>query len=174
MIFMSQSGLTDPGREADWDVWYVGHLRLMASVEGVDSAQRFKTDSPTYPPSLAMYTMRSADVFSDPYYLSIRGLGEFLPLIDRRWYRRNLFAGLDIAPAVAHDEVMLVWDASSPRDPCAGIDFVWLQAVAIDRSTACRGIAVMPSARVRPDLPPDIAVYRPATRVFHKAMPAEP
>lgn len=173
MIFMSQSGLSDPGREADWDVWYLHHLHLMATVAGVDSAQRFKTDSPLNSPSLAMYTMRSADVFTDPYYLSIRGLGEFLPLIDKRWYRRNLFAGLDIAPAVANDEVMLVWDAPAPRE-VAGTDFVWLEAVAIDKSTPYRGIAVVRANQVRTDLAADVAVYRPATRVFHKGMAAEP
>jgi hypothetical protein len=173
MIFMSQSGLTDASREADWDVWYLEHLRVMASVNGVDSAQRFKTASPGHPPSLAMYTMRSAEVFGDPYYLSIRGLGEFLPLIDKRWYRRNLFAGLDIAPAVANDEVMLVWDAAAPQEqPC--LDFVWLQAVAVDRSTPCRGIAVVAAARAAALTPEGCAVYRPATRVFHKGVPAEP
>jgi hypothetical protein len=30
MIFMSQSGLSDPAREAEWDAWYVEHLRIMA------------------------------------------------------------------------------------------------------------------------------------------------
>ena len=173
MIFMSQSGLTAPGREADWDVWYLHHLRVMAMVSGVDSAQRFKTDSALNSPSLAMYSMRSADVFSDPYYLSIRGLGEFLPLIDKRWYRRNLFAGLDIAPAVSNDEVMLVWDAPAPRET-PGIDFVWLEAVAVDKSTPYRGIAVVPANQARTDLAAEVAIYRPATRVFHKGMAAEP
>jgi len=173
MIFMSQSGLTTPGRERDWDVWYLEHLRLMAGVNGVDSAQRFKTDSPGYSPSLAMYTMQSAEVFNDPYYQSIRGLGEFLPLIDKRWYMRNLFAGLDIAPAVANDEVMLVWDSAAPREQ-AGIDFVWLEAAAVDKSTPFRGIAVLKAADAGAVAGAGIALYRPATRVFHKAVPGEP
>ena len=54
MIFVSQSGLLDSSRAADWDVWYLEHLRLMASVPGISSAQRFKTDSPTSSPSLAI------------------------------------------------------------------------------------------------------------------------
>ena len=169
MIFMSQSGLTDPTRESDWDAWYIEHLRVMASVEGVASAQRFKTASPGYPPSTAMYSMRSAAVFQDPYYLSIRGLGEFLPLIDRSQYRRNLFAGLDRAPAVAPDEVMLMWDAAEPRQ-ASGIEFEWLEAVAVDKSTPYRGIAVVPAqgaAALSEGL--GIACYRPVTRVFHKA-----
>ncbi len=169
MIFMSQSGLTDPTRESDWDAWYIEHLRVMASVEGVASAQRFKTSSPGYPPSTAMYSMRSADVFQDPYYLRIRGLGEFLPLIDRSQYRRNLFAGLDRAPAVAPDQVLLMWDVAEPRE-AYGIEFAWLEAVAVDKSTPYRGIAVIPAqaaATLSDGL--GIACYRPVTRVFHKA-----
>lgn len=167
MIFMSQSGLTDPAREADWDVWYVEHLRVMASVQGVESAQRFKTRTPGYSPSLAMYTMVSADVFQDPYYQSIRGLGEFLPLIDRRYYKRNLFAGLDAAPEVGSGEVLLVWDAPAPRTE-AGLDFTWLEAVAIDKSTPFRGIAVVSAQRAEQLSRDDIARYVPATPVMRK------
>ena len=54
MIFMSQSGITDPARAVEWDAWYVEHLRIMLTVPGISSTQRFKTDSPGYPPSLAM------------------------------------------------------------------------------------------------------------------------
>jgi hypothetical protein len=168
MIFMSQSGLTDPGREADWDRWYIEHLRVMASVNGVDSAQRFKTTAAGYSPSLAMYSMESAAVFGDPYYLSIRGLGEFLPLIDRRHYHRNLFAGLDLAPAVTSDQVLLVWDAPAPRE-LPGIEFTWLEAVAVDKSTPYRGIAVVEASRTLSALSSaNVARYVPATAVFHK------
>mgnify|MGYP000122274255 CR=1 FL=1 len=99
MIFMSQSGLIDAvrdaphdaTREADWDAWYIEHLRIMVTVPGIDSAQRFRTDSPGHPPSLAMYTIDSAAVFADPYYQSIRGMGEWAALIARQHYKRNLF-----------------------------------------------------------------------------------
>ena len=171
---MSQSGLTDPSREADWDAWYLQHLGLMVAVVGVDSAQRFKTATPGYPPSLAVYSMCSAAVFEDPYYLSIRGLGEFLPLIDRRHYKRNLFAGLDRAPAVKANQVLLVWDAGSAQQE-SGIGFTWLEAVAIDRSTRYRGIAVVDARQASAhgdDL--GFACYRPASAVFHKPAAAAP
>src|SRR3954465_14043640 len=103
MIFNSQSGITDDSRNADWGAWYLEHLRIMATVPGVSSAQRFKTDTPGASPSLAIYSVTSAGVFKDPYYLSVRGLGEFLPLIDRRHYKRNLFSGLEFAPEVGND-----------------------------------------------------------------------
>lgn len=171
---MSQSGLTEPARDADWDTWYLEHLRVMVSVQGVDSAQRFRTATAGHPPSAAMYSMRSADVFQDPYYLSIRGLGEFLPLIDRRHYRRNLFAGLDRAPAVADHELLLVWDAPAPCED-SGIAFTWLEAVAVDRSTPWRGIAVVSASEAeRLGTHSDIARYRPVTGVLTKAGVGDP
>ena len=162
MIFNSQSGLLDNSRAADWDVWYLEHLRLMASVPGISSAQRFKTDTPGSSPSLAMYSVASAEVFKDPYYQSVRGLGEFLPLIDKRWYRRNLFEGLDFAPVVASDQVMLVADREKPEGAIGGIQFTWLKCIGIDRSTPYRGRAVVAANKI-PALDDSVAVYRPAS-----------
>ena len=163
MIFISQSGLTDTAREAAWDEWYVEHLRIMATVPGISSAQRFKTDTPGYPPSLAIYSVASADVFNDPYYLSVRGMGEWLPLIDRRYYNRNLFAGLDHAPQVAEDERLLLADRARAEGAIGGIEFTWLECVGLDRSTPYRGLAVVAAARL-PALDATVAVYRPVTR----------
>ena len=162
MIFISQSGLTDNSRAADWDAWYVEHLRIMATVPGVSSAQRFKTDTPGSSPSLAIYSVTSADVFKDPYYLSVRGMGEWLTLIDRRYYKRNLFSGLEHAPLVADDARMLVADRQSVEGSITGITFTWLKCEGIDHSTPYRGLAVIGV----PALPaPDdtVAVYRPAS-----------
>ena len=121
MIFMSQSGLTDRTRESEWGQWYVGHLDLMASVPGIATAQRFTTTMPEYSPSLAIYSVASPEVFDDPYYLSVRGMGEWLPLIDRRFYHRNLFDGLERAPEVALDRFLLVADRDQTEPGRAGI-----------------------------------------------------
>jgi hypothetical protein len=163
MIFMSESGLTDTARESEWDRWYVQHLAIMVTVPGITSAQRFKTVTLGSPPSLAMYSVASADVFQDPYYLSVRGMGEWLPLIDRRYYRRNLLAGLEHAPAVTRAEVLLVADRSQPEPRLAGIDWTWLECVGIDHSTPYRGIAVVHNATARSlDPTHGIATYHPA------------
>ena len=164
MIFMSESGLTDTTRASEWDRWYIGHLDIMVSVAGISSAQRFKTSTPGHPPSLAMYSVASPNVFQDPYYLSVRGMGEWLPLIDRRYYRRNLFDGAERAPDVAADRVLLVADWARPEPGLAGVDWTWLECVALDMSTPYRGLAVVSEAQAR-DLGDSqaIAVYRPAT-----------
>ena len=163
MIFMSQSGLKDASREHEWDAWYVEHLRIMRTVPGISSAQRFKTESRGHSPSLAMYTIASAAVFQDPYYQSVRGMGDWLPLIQKQHYRRNLFEGLDQAPDVAQDCVLIVADRDSPAD-MPGVALTWLKCAGIDRSTPYRGIAVVKNdvavtgaARGR------FAVYRPVT-----------
>ena len=167
MIFMSQSGLTDLARESAWDEWYIDHLRIMASVPGVASAQRFKTSTSDHPRSLALYSIASADVFNDPYYQSVRGMGEWLQLIDRRYYRRNLFAGLDRAPAVGEREVLLVADRPEP-DPGLTGPWAWLECVGIDRSTPYRGIAVVDRAEAQRMTAGGIAVYSPATTIVRQ------
>jgi len=160
MIFMSESGLLQRARESKWDRWYVEHLRIMSTVPGVHTTQRFKCAVPGHPPSLAMYSIASAAVFDDPYYLSVRGMGEWLPLIDRHWYRRNLFDGAAAAPPVRNDQVLLVCDRAAPCDAPPGLDVLWLRGVGLDRTTAWRGIAVIGNS-VAP--PPGYALYRPVT-----------
>ena len=162
MIFISQTGVTDTTREAQLDQWYLEHLRIMATVPGVSSAQRFKTDTPGFPPSLAIYSVASPAVFDDPYYLSVRGMGDWLPLIDRRYYQRNLFEGLEHAPLVADDERLLVADRAQPEGAIGGIEFIWLKSAGIDRSTPYRGIAVAGAAQL-PLFGATVAVYRPVT-----------
>ena len=165
MIFMSQSGIIDPAGEPAWREWYVDHLRIMCTVDGIDSAQRFRTDTPNWPPSLAMYTIRSPEVFLDPYYQKIRGMGPWLELIDRRYYKRNLFEGeregrAIVAPQLGQDEVLLVTDQSSPVD--ATLPFIWLKTVGLDQSTPYRGICVIAKAQLL-SLPKGagVAVYLP-------------
>ena len=165
MIFMSQTGLTDLTREKEWDAWYVEHLRIMLTVPGIASAQRFKTDSPGYSPSLAMYTIASAEVFRDPYYLSVRGMGEWLPLVPKQHYHRNLFEGLDAAPDVANDSVLIVADRDRPGPGPQGVTLIWLKAVGIDLSTPYRGIAIAKRAAADSlTAAGSIGVYRPVTR----------
>ena len=160
MIFMSQSGLLDPAREREWDAWYVEHLRVMVTVPGISSAQRFKTESPGYSPSLAMYSIVSAEVFADPYYQRVRGMGEWLPLIDQRHYRRNLFAGPDAAPDVPDDRALVVVDRERPVE-LPGLTLTWLETVGLDRSTPYRGIAVVTRAAAEALAGHDVGVYRP-------------
>jgi hypothetical protein len=172
MIFMSQSGLTDRSREKDWDRWYIDHLKIMTTVPGITSAQRFRTSSSGHPPSLAIYSVASGGVFQDPYYLTVRGMGEWLPLVDKRYYRRNLFEGSEHAPEVSEGWVLLLADRDEPEPTLAGLEWTWLKCAGIDRSTAYRGLAVLAEAQAQSLEDADIAVYVPATARYSNAQRA--
>ena len=168
MIFTSESGLTDPSRIAEWDCWYRGHLAAMAAVPGVGSAQRFRALEEGPPPSLAMYTVASPDVFDSKVYLRTRGMGPFLSVVDEGMHRRNLFEGLDAAPDVPAGGILLVADRTEPGPARDGL--VWLRAVALDRSVPYRGIAVFPdltAARAAgARLGGAVALYTPMTEIL--------
>jgi hypothetical protein len=170
MIFTSESGLADTTRAAEWSVWYRGHLAAMAAVPGIGSAQRFLAVEAGPPPSLAIYTVVSAAVFNTEIYLRTRGMGPWLPLIDRRHYHRNLFDGLERAPQVSPGGILFV----AVRDaPTAAEGMVWLRSVGLDRSTAYRGLAVLPDAaaarRLAAGLGGPVGLYRPITERFEGA-----
>ena len=170
MIFMSQSGLTDPDRIAAWATWYMGHLEAMVTVPGIGSAQRFAALDSGVPPSLAMYSIASSAVFDSEVYLRTRGMGPWQPLIDRRHYHRNLFEGLEIAPTVPSAAILLVADRELPvtTDPA----ITWLRAVGLDCSTRFRGLAVLPDATAARRTAiggGPVALYRPVTRRYGPA-----
>src|SRR5437660_10392777 len=108
MIFASESGLTDRSRIAEWEEWYRGHLAAMVAVPGIASAQRFRALDHGPPPSLAMYSVVSPAVFDSDIYRRTRGMGPFAAVVDERLHRRNLFDGLDRAPAIGPSDVLLV------------------------------------------------------------------
>lgn len=165
MILMSQNALLDERDEALLDEWYLEHLRCMVSVPGIFSAQRFKTATPGFSASLALYSVTSEKAFDDPCYRSFRGMGVLVSRIDERKHHVNLFDGLDAAPVVADDDRLLLADRGLPQDELAGIVFTWLKCVGRDFSTPFRGIAVVAGARLSA-LGADVAVYRPVTSRF--------
>jgi hypothetical protein len=134
-------------------------------VPGIFSAQRFKTATPGFPRSVALYSVTSERAFESPYYRSIRGMGAMAPHIDERQHHVDLFEGRDAAPVVGDDERLLLADRSAPQDETGGVWFTWLRCVARDFSTPYRGIAVV-AADVLPALDPSVAVYRPVTIRF--------
>jgi hypothetical protein len=167
MIFTSESGLTDPSRLAEWDEWYLGHLAAMAAVPGISSAQRFRALGEGVPPSLAMYTVASPAVFESEAYRRTRGMGPFLPVVDERLHRRNLFDSLDIAPEIAPDDILLVADRAEAQPAAAGL--IWLGAVGLDKSMAYRGVAVLHDVRTASEMAAQIggaALYVPVSKRF--------
>lgn len=162
--------LLDPGHEPALELWYLEHLRNMASVPGIFSAQRFKTSTPGFPRSVALYSVASEQAFDHPFYQRIRGLGAMAPYIDERSHHVDLFAGMDTAPQVRDDERVLLTDRTSPGSIIAGIPCAWLKCVGRDFSTPYRGIGIVAGNAV-PPLDAAVAVYHPVTIRFGPGTP---
>lgn len=165
MILFSQNSLLDGKHVAVLAEWYLEHLRNMASVPGIFSAQRFKTMTGGFPRSVALYSVVSEQAFDNDFYRSIRGFGAMKPLIDERDHHVDLFEGLDAAPVVGDDERLLLADRAAPGGAIAGLAFTWLKCVGRDFSTPYRGIVVVAVGKV-PVLDATVAVYRPMTARF--------
>ena len=91
----------------------------------------------------------------------------FVAIVDESLHRRNLFDGLDIAPQIAADHILLVADRAEAKAGPPGL--IWLSAVGLDRSTAYRGITVcrdLHSAREMAGGIGGAAFYAPVTERF--------
>src|SRR6476661_4432756 len=102
MLYMVEMDFRNPAREADWHVWYLGHVaKLIRNVPGFRASQRFRAITPTPSPWLAMHDVVSGAVFDSAEYRANGG-----PVSTGQWqtehanWYRNLFAGIDNTPEV--------------------------------------------------------------------------
>jgi hypothetical protein len=141
MLYMVECHISDPRIEAEWNAYYTERkLDEVLAVPGFRTSQRFKALAPFPSPYLAIHTVDSLDVLTGQAYRSGGG-GSF----DKRFqpyiinWHRNLFSGLDRAPAVAEDELIAVVDDA--QETIFDARIAWLEAVGLDRSVESRGIA---------------------------------
>jgi hypothetical protein len=87
VLYTVRCRFTRPSFEDAWNEWYVGHIRVLLSVPGFVSAQRFHCSSTVDDrPYLAMYEVAGPEVFTSDPYRAIWGFDEWRPLIDN-WTR---------------------------------------------------------------------------------------
>ena len=146
MIYTVECAFTDPAREAEWNRHYSGEkLDNLLRLPGWLTSQRFRAVIPVAAPYFAMHTLRDADVLGRRYS-SIGGgvFGGWEECIAN--WRRNLFAGIDMAPEVVPGSCLLVLEDRSAAARLDGIEFAWMEACGLDRSVPRLGIAVAPRA----------------------------
>ena len=143
MLYMVEMDFTQPARQTEWDAWYLQHLEALLCVPGFRTAQRFLCTAPHVAPYLAVYSVDSAAVFESDAYRARGGrdsTGEWKPTMVS--WDRNLFSGIDRAPAVSDGESLLMTEDTPAVASCAGIAFSWLTPAGLDRTVAKRAIAV--------------------------------
>ena len=144
MLYVVEMDFIAPARQAQWDAWYMEHLDILLSVPGFHTAQRFLCSTPWRAPYLAIYTVDSPEVFESASYRARGGrdsTGEWQPLMVN--WDRNVFAGIDRAPAVAPGQLLLLTEAEPATLVRTGIDFSWLVPAGLDRTVTRRGLAIV-------------------------------
>ena len=159
MLYMVACDFADPAQEDAWNHWYSGEkLDDLLSNPGFLATQRFKAVKPQKAAYLAVHSIRSGEVFTNPAYKATGGgrFGDWDPALMTNWSRR-LFDGIAESPPVGKEELLLIVDREDAAPQ--GIAVTWLagvewstisqykNAVALDASIPKRGIAVVPKTK---------------------------
>ena len=166
MIYTVECSFADFASEAEWNEFYsLEKLPALISVTGFHTSQRFKAISDGCPVYLAIHTIDGIDVLMGDEYRR-NGGGNFA-----RWqqhitdWHRNLYGGLDRAPAIAEDEHLVV-SAVGPEPLIEmGLTPCQMQAVALEKFPERRWLAkVTRSTDLGVEhLPKGVHVYAPMT-----------
>jgi hypothetical protein len=175
MIYMVEMDFPHPERLAEWNAWYLAHIRVLLTVPGFRASQRFQAVVANPSPYLALHEVASATMFESPAYRSRGGpgsTGEWRAL-QTNWHR-NLLEGIEETPEVpAEAHVLLLRDARDIALP-QPVAVTWLRGVGLDRSIAECGLAVIDDPA--PFLPlaqrdERVRVYRPTSGKIREERP---
>ncbi|PKU21403.1 sugar ABC transporter [Telmatospirillum siberiense] len=172
MIYTVECSYADPGSEIEWNDFYsLDKLPALISVAGFHTSQRFKALDRGYPVYLAIHTIDGPTVLTGEEYRQ-KGGGNF-----SRWQRhitdwhRNLYGGIDRAPAVGRDELLAL--CPSGPDPLIkmGVCPSAIHAVALERVPERQWLAKLDrgNARFAEPRSDDIRLYAPMTEQLTSA-----
>lgn len=163
-IYMVQQVFARPDLEQEWNAWYADNLKVLMSVPGFRTGQRFKAVEGVPPRYMAMYTVDSADVFETQIYKDSGGGGtasqRFRPAY-QVWIR-NLFEGVAVAPGVQEGECLLMLDADASNVQLSGVSLAMMRCTGFHKTTSWRGLGTVDEARVQ-SVPKTerLTIYRP-------------
>ncbi|MDR3438699.1 sugar ABC transporter [Telmatospirillum sp.] len=166
MIYTVECSYADPGSEAEWNDFYsLDKLPALISVTGFHTSQRFKALGRGYPVYLAIHTIDRSDVLMGGEYRQ-KGGGTFA-----RWQRhitdwyRNLYSGIDRAPAVEQDEVLVLCPSGPDSLIKMGLSPSVLHAVALEKVPERRWLARLDRQNAHlAERQSDIQLYAPMTK----------
>lgn len=181
MLYMVECDFDDPAQLDAWNHWYSGEkLDDLLSNPGFTATQRFQATTPRKAEYLAVHSIQSSEVFTNPAYKATGGgkFGDWDPALMTNWSRR-LFDGLAESPDVGPEELLLVVDGDTalPSDISVtwvdGLDWEtvsqYRNAVALDASIARRGLAVIPASREQEFSGREgICLFKPLTELKRK------
>lgn len=142
MIYTVECSFAHLASEAEWNDFYsLEKLPALISVGGFHTSQRFKALSAGCPVYLALHTIDGLDVLQSDEYRQ-KGGGNFA-----RWqqhitdWHRNLYGGLDRAPAIGEDELLIVSETGPEPLIAMGLTPHLMHAVALEKVPENRWLA---------------------------------
>jgi hypothetical protein len=144
VLYMVEMQFPHPAREAEWNEWYLAHIRVLLTVPGFRASQRFRAVVPNPSPYLALHEVASAALFDSPAYRSRGGPGSTgkWRALQTNWHR-NLLDGIDETPEVPpRGHLLLLRDALDVVLP-EPATIVRLRCIGLDRSVAECSLAVL-------------------------------
>lgn len=172
MIYTVECSYADPGSEAGWNDFYsLDKLRALISVAGFHTSQRFKALGRGCPAYLAIHTIDGLDVLTGRGYRQ-KGGGNFA-----RWqqyitdWHRNLYSGLDRAPAVGEGELLALCPSGPAPLIRLGVFPSAMHAVALEKVPEYRWLAKLDrqNAHLTERQSDDIQLYAPMTEQLTSA-----
>lgn len=166
MIYTVECRYSDPATEGEWNDFYSLHkLPALISVRGFHTSQRFRACGAGCPTYLALHSIDGLEILQGEEYAR-KGGGNFA-----RWqqhitdWHRNLYRGLDRAPAVEQGNYLLVSRVGPEPLIAMGTVPEGLHAVALDHAPAAIWLARLPpgSSPVVELLPGGVHAYTPMT-----------
>ena len=177
MIYTVECSFADLASEAEWNDFYsLEKLPALISVSGFRTSQRFKAFSDGCPVYLAMHSIDGLAVLEGDEYRQ-KGGGNFA-----RWqqhitdWHRNLYGGLERAPAIGEGEHLIV-SAVGPEPLIErGLAPDRMRAVALEKCPEIRWLAKLDSAITLgvDTLPKNVHLYAPMTVQLTSGRGAEP
>lgn len=164
-IYMVQHSFARPDWEQEWNDWYAGNLKVLLSVPGFHSGQRFKAADGSPPRYMAMYTV-DAGVFETKTYIDAGGNGvnsqRFRPAY-QVWIR-NLFEGIELAPKVEADECLVCVDSPVSPASVGGAQLATMTTTGFHKTTPYRGLGIVKQAQMGAVAKADnVILYLPIT-----------
>ena len=140
MIYMVEMALIDLHRRAEWDDWYLEHMKKLISIPGIQATQRFEALAPHPSPFVALHQVTGPDVFTSDAYRANAGpvgTGDWQSRMNN-WHR-NVLTGMDQTPDVPMEGALIVVEDGA----AAPVPLTWVEPVGLDRSITRRGLAVV-------------------------------
>lgn len=144
MIYTVECAFTDPARENAWNAYYDAEkLEALLSVPGFRASQRFRAIMDTPAPYLAIHSIRDTAVLEQEVYRNAGGgaFGGWDDLVTN--WDRNLFTGMETAPEISPEQVLVMLDDPAAASEAPGAKFTWLEFAGLDHTTDRRGLAIV-------------------------------